>query len=146
MPDLQKKMDKIKSQNQFVEIIVAVIFAMAFYFLIDSLVENVIMPLICVFMNSKFDDLKITFNKGDLYDRQFVIYFGNFISKLLILILMLLCIWAFYKIYKRRQEKEESQNLSNPELSTGDLLHVEMRDLLKNLVEIKDFLEEKKEK
>jgi large conductance mechanosensitive channel protein len=147
MREIHKKTKELQSKNFFADLVFAVIFALAFFSLIVSLVENILMPGLSILLGNKIEDMTMRV-KGDIdYGQNSIKHYGLFISNILILILILFFIWVCYLVYKRIERKNKMMSSIEPqELSTGDLLHVEMRDLLKNLVEIRDLLEEQKKK
>ncbi len=142
----RKKLENLLHQNLMVDLLLSVILGITFFYLIDSLVMNVVLPGLGILFGSDLEGMKVTVRGYSMVDGDMVIPYGIFISKFIILLLTIIFLWLFYLAYRKRKVKTEKMNEDSQELSSGDILHVEMRDLLKNLVEIRDILENKNRK
>jgi large conductance mechanosensitive channel len=116
------------SKGNVIMLAVGFIMGVAFQGVVNSLVENVIMPIAAIpFGEPAFDELTLTINESE-------ILWGSFVSAALVFLLTALAVFLFvvkpYNTYTNRfgRMDEEEQEESGP--SEIDLL-IEIRDSLR---------------
>lgn len=110
------------TKGNLIDIAVGFIMGVAFTALTVSFTENIVMPIIAIpFGEPSFDNLTWTINDS-------VIYYGSFLTALVVFILTALAVFLFIvrpmNAYRARLEADEEAGLSEVELLT------EIRDSL----------------
>ena len=107
---------------------VGVVVGAAFKSIVDSLVEDILMPIIGIFVGAD------TFTSLSLNVGGAVITYGNFISAvvnfLILAFVMFIIVKALNKMKSLQKKKEEAVKAAEP--SKEEVLLTEIRDLLKN--------------
>jgi len=124
-------------KGDIVSLATAVIIGGAFKTIVSSLVKDVIMPVVGVFMGGKnVNDLFFALdgsNHQTLKAAQeagtAVLTYGNFIQAIIDFIIIGFVIFMFLKAYEKSQKKEEPATAAPKGPSQEDLL-TEIRDLL----------------
>jgi large conductance mechanosensitive channel len=115
------------SRGNVVELAIAVIIGAAFGKIVDSFVEDMIMPLLGIILGGVNLEA-LQFKVGSA-----VVLYGNFIQTLLDFILISIAIFIVIKVlnryYKRKKEMDEGSEDVN-EITDTELL-TEIRDILK---------------
>lgn len=110
-------------QGNVVDLAVAVVIGAAFGQIVNSLVENIIMPTIGILLSGiSFEGLSYTVGEAE-------ITYGIFIQSVFDFFVISLSIFLFVRLlmkFRRTQEKEEKVNV------TQEQLLEEIRDLLKD--------------
>ena len=111
-------------KGSVIDLAIAVIIGMALGKIISSLVEDILMPLIGIFMGGvSFAELKFTV--GDA-----VFAYGLFIQSIIDFIIIAFVIFMIIRWINSAKKKEE--DATPPEPSKEEALLTEIRDLLKN--------------
>ena len=133
--DTKKELGKVKkvgadfrkfiSRGNVVDMAVGVIIGGAFGKIVTSLVNDVLTPIIGVFLGGlNFSELSF-----GLKDAQ--INYGLFIQTIVDFLIIALCIFAMIKVFEKFKKKEEPKKDEPPKKSDEVLLLEEIRDLLK---------------
>lgn len=123
MANLWADFKKFIMQGDLVAVAVAFILGLAFKTVVDSLVNNVIMPFIgAVFGKPSFDDLTLEVGDG-------VIRYGLFINALINFLIIGLTLFVVVKVYEKMKSlRSPAEKAEDP--SELDVL-TEIRDLLR---------------
>ena len=119
-----KEFKEFALKGNVLDMAVGVIIGGAFGKIVTSLVNDIIMPLVGVFLKDSFSSLKIGL-RGDN-----AILIGNFIQNVVDFVIVALCIFMFIKLINKFKKKEEPKPEAPKGPSTEELL-AEIRDLLK---------------
>lgn len=113
------------SRGNVVDMAVGVIIGGAFSKIVTSLVNDVLTPIIGVFLGGlNFSEL--TFGWKDAQ-----IAYGSFIQSIVDFLIIAVCIFAMVKFFEKFKKKEEPKKEEAPKKSDEVLLLEEIRDLLK---------------
>ena len=113
------------SRGNVVDMAVGVIIGGAFGKIVTSLVNDVLMPIIGVFLGGlDFSDLSI--KVGDA-----TIKYGSFIQTIVDFLIVAFCIFMIVKLFESFKKKKEGEAEEAPKKSDEVLLLEEIRDLLK---------------
>lgn len=113
------------SRGNVVDMAVGVIIGGAFGKIVTSLVNDVLMPVIGVFLGGlDFSDLSI--KVGDA-----TIKYGSFIQTIVDFLIVAFCIFIIVKLFESFKKKKEEETEEAPKKSDEALLLEEIRDLLK---------------
>jgi large conductance mechanosensitive channel len=126
-------------RGNVIDLAVAVIIGAAFNKIIDSLIKDIIMPLVAVVIGSPdFSQAYIAFAnvpKGTplakAQEMGPVFAYGNFITVVINFILLAVIIFLMIRTINRLKRQEPPPPSPKAELSTTDKLLVEIRDSLK---------------
>lgn len=113
-------------RGNVIDLAVGVIIGGAFSAITTSLINDIIMPLIGIFVSeASFADLSVSLGNAE-------ITYGNFIQAVLNFIIMAFIVFCMVKsINKLSRKKEEAPPPAPPEPSNEEKLLMEIRDLLK---------------
>ncbi|MBD5169611.1 MAG: large-conductance mechanosensitive channel protein MscL [Oscillibacter sp.] len=113
-------------RGNVMDLAVGVIIGGAFSAITTSLIDDIIMPLIGIFVSeASFADLSVTVGNA-------VITYGNFIQAVLNFVIMAFIVFCMVKAINRlSRKKEETPPPPPPEPSNEEKLLTEIRDLLK---------------
>lgn len=118
-----KEFKEFAFQGNVLDLAVAVVIGAAFNDIVNSLVENMIMPLVGVLMQGiNFEGLM--WQVGDAE-----VTYGIFIQSIINFFIIAAAIFLFIKIVIRKKKEEEPE--PEPEVSSEEKLLTEIRDLLK---------------
>ena len=113
------------SRGNVMDMAVGVIIGAAFGKIVTSLVNDVLMPVIGVFLGGlDFSDLSI--KVGDA-----TIKYGSFIQTIVDFLIVAFCIFMIVKLFESFKKKKEEETEEAPKKSDEALLLEEIRDLLK---------------
>ena len=125
---------KFISRGNVIDMAVGVIIGTSFTAIVNSLVKDVLMPVIgMLFGGIDFTGLKyvITPAAGDIPEAA--IYYGNFIQNVVNFLLVAFVIFSLIKLLSALQKKKEEEAPAAPPAPAEDIvLQTEIRDLLKN--------------
>ena len=119
-----KEFKEFALKGNVLDMAVGVIIGGAFGKIVTSLVNDIIMPLVGVFLKDSFSSLKIGL-RGDN-----AILIGSFIQNIVDFVIVALCIFMFIKLINKFKKKEEPKPEA-PKGPTSEELLTEIRDLLK---------------
>ncbi len=122
MSDLWSDFKKFVMQGDLVAVAVAFIIGLAFKTVVDSLVNDVIMPIIgAVFGKPSFDDLTLKIGDG-------VVFYGRFINAIINFLIIAATLFVIVKVFEamkaRRSPAEKAEDPTELDVLT------EIRDLL----------------
>lgn len=116
------------SRGNVVDMAVGVIVGGAFSKIVTSLVNDVLTPIIGVFLGGlNFSELSFGWK-----DAQ--IAYGLFVQTIVDFLIIAACIFAMVKVFERFKKKEEPKKVEAPKKNDEVLLLEEIRDLLKKNV------------
>lgn len=117
---------KFAMQGNVFDLAIAVIIGGAFGKIVNSLVENIIMPLLGILLQG-LDFTQLSFTVGDA-----VVSYGVFIQSVIDFLIISLSIFFFIRLtMKLKRKKEEEKVEAAPEVDAKEELLKEIRDLLK---------------
>lgn len=94
------------SRGNVVDMAVGVVIGGAFKTVIDSMVENIVMPFVGMFIgDTQFDNLKIVLGSGE---NPPTIWYGKFINSVISFLILSLVIFIMVKIFNRIRGKKEA--------------------------------------
>ncbi len=115
------------SRGNVVDMAVGVIAGSAFGKIVTSLVNDILMPIVGVFLGGlDFTNLSIKF-----YDAK--IAYGSFIQSIIDFLIISFCIFFMVRLFSKFQKKAEVKQ-EEPKKSDEAILLEEIRDLLKKKV------------
>lgn len=113
------------ARGNVMDLAVGVIIGSAFSAITTSLIDDIIMPIIGIFVNqASFADLSVTVGGA-------VITYGNFITAVLNFLIMALVVFCIMKGINKLHKKKEEAPAAPPAPSAEEVLLTEIRDLLK---------------
>jgi large conductance mechanosensitive channel len=117
---------KFLMRGNVVDLAVAVIIGVAFNAVVQSLVNNILMPIIgAIFGKPSFADL--TFKIGDG-----VVRYGQFITDVINFVIIAFAVFLAVKAFEMMQNLRRREPVEDPaELSDEALLLTEIRDLMR---------------
>jgi len=112
-------------RGNVIDLAVAFVIGAAFVAIVNSLVNDIIMPLVGVILGGlDFTTLAITFGNAN-------ITYGNFIQAIINFVIVAFVLFLVVRSINRLQKKKEAAPPAPPEPSAEEKLLVEIRDLLK---------------
>jgi len=112
-------------RGNVMDLAVAVIIGGAFGAIVNSLIDDIIMPVIGVLLGG------VDFTGLSIWVGDAVILYGNFIQAVINFLVIAFSVFLVVRSYNRLQ-KEEAETPEEPaELSAEEILLTEIRDLLK---------------
>lgn len=119
-------------KGNILDLAVAVIIGAAFKAIVSSLVADVIMPPIGVFLGGvDFSDLAMVLVAASEGADAVVISYGKFIQTIIDFLIIAFVIFLVIKGYNKTQKKKEEAPAAPPAPSNEEVLLAEIRDLLK---------------
>ncbi len=123
-----KEFKKFISRGNVIDLAVGVIIGGAFGNIVTSLVNDIIMPVIGIFLGGiNFSEAKIIINKTTGASLNYGLFVQNIVNFLIISF----CIFIMIKFINKITHKEQPKR-TPPKKSDETLLLEEIRDLLKN--------------
>ena len=123
------------SRGNVVDMAVGVVVGSAFTAIVNSLVKDVVTPLIgLLFGGIDFSGLKVVFREATETEAELALTYGNFIQAIVNFLLVSLAIFSVVKAMNSFRKKEEApapEPVAEPEPSEDILLLREIRDSLK---------------
>jgi large conductance mechanosensitive channel len=132
---------KFALRGNVVDLAVAVIIGAAFGKIINSLVEDILMPPIGKFLGGMdFSNLYTPLSSSvptglalaEARKQGPVIAWGNFVTITINFVIVAFCIFMVIRLLNRFQKKEEAKPAPPPEPSKTEVLLTEIRDLLRS--------------
>lgn len=119
------------SKGNALDLAVGVIIGSAFGKIVSSIVDDILMPIIGVFIGGiDFSNLTITIKDS-------VIKYGNFIQNIVDFLIIAVCIFFIVKLMKKLDKRQEPEKVEEPVKEPNTVLLEEIRDLLKEKQEVK---------
>lgn len=129
---MAKEFKEFISRGNVVDMAVGVIIGGAFTAIVNSLVNDMIMPLIAkLFGNISFSELKIVLTEAVGETAETAIYYGKFVQTIISFILIALSVFLLVKGVNKLRRKKEEEPEAEPEPDPQLELLGEIRDLLK---------------
>ncbi len=121
---------KFIMRGNVVDLAVAVIIGAAFGRIVASFVNDMLMPVLGMFVGFNFTDLKIVISEaqGDL--AEIAVFYGSFIQAVLDFLIIGLAIFLMIKAMNRFQKKKEDAPPPPPLPTKEETLLTEIRDLI----------------
>lgn len=124
------------SRGNVVDMAVGVIIGGAFTQIVNSLVNDVVMPAIGYIIGGiSFSDFKIVLAEATDETAEAAIYYGNFIQMVINFLLIAVVVFTMVKVINRFRRKKEvvvvEEPAPTPEPTNEEKLLTEIRDLLK---------------
>ena len=121
------------SRGSVIDLAVGVIIGGAFTSIVNSLVNDIIMPVIgWLFGGIDFTELKIVITPGTEEVAEAAIRYGNFIQNVVNFLLVALVIFMMIRLINKFRRKKEEAPKAPPAPSKEEILLTEIRDLLKD--------------
>lgn len=126
------------SKGNVLDLAIGVVVGAAFKSIIDSLVNDIIMPVVgWLFGGLDFSSYAIKLSETVAEDGSVVvnaILYGKFVNTVLSFIIIAFCLFTVIKLVNslRRKQDEEPAVEEEPELSAEEKLLTEIRDLLRD--------------
>lgn len=113
-------------KGSLIDMAVGIIIGAAVGKMVSTLVENILMPIIGVFMGGvNFSELSITVGNA-------AIGYGAFIQSMIDFLIVAFVIFMILKAITRMKKNFEEEQIEKPEVAAPDVqLLIEIRDLLK---------------
>ena len=122
------------SRGNVVDLAVGVIIGGAFTSIVNSLVKDIVMPIIgMMFGGIDFTSLKYVITPAEGEVAEAAVYYGNFIQNVVNFLLIALVVFSMVKLLNSlHRKKEEPKPEPEPEPEPDDIVLLrEIRDLLK---------------
>lgn len=113
-------------RGNVIDLAVAVVIGVAFKAVIDSLVANIVMPIVGIIGGEpSFDEYTVTINNS-------VIRWGTFVTAVVSFVIIVAALFVTIKAFEKLQNlrKSDEKEINDP-LTVGEELLVEIRDLMK---------------
>ncbi len=121
------------TRGNVIDLAIGVIIGGAFTTIVNSLVKDVVMPIIGILFNGiSFTDLKYIITPATEEVAESAIYYGNFIQNIITFLLTALVVFVMVKAINKVHKKKEEAPAPAPEPVVPDdvKLLTEIRDLL----------------
>ena len=119
-------------RGNVMDMAVGIIMGFAFTAIVNSLVNDIIMPLIgLIFGGIDFTSLKIVITEASGDIPEAAVYYGNFIQSIVDFLLIAFSVFVIIKLINNFHKKKEEEEAKAPEPQEDTLLLREIRDLLK---------------
>lgn len=137
---LLKEFKEFAVRGNVIDLAVAVIIGAAFGKIVDSLIKDLIMPLIAALIGTPdfsqayvaFVDVPPGTPLAKAQEIGPVFAYGNFITEVVNFILLAFIIFLLVRFINSMKRKEPPPATTHTEISSTDKLLVEIRDLLRN--------------
>jgi large conductance mechanosensitive channel len=134
-----KEFKEFAVRGNVIDLAVAVIIGAAFNKIVDSLIKDLIMPLVAVVIGSPdFSNAYIAFTdvpKGTplakAQEMGPVFAYGNFLTVVINFLLLAVIIFLLVRFINKLKKKEPPPEAPKPEMSSTDKLLIEIRDELR---------------
>jgi large conductance mechanosensitive channel len=131
-----KEFKEFALKGNVLDLAIGVIIGAAFSKIVDSMVKDIIMPVIGIFFNADFSNLYLPLSdsvpKGIALEEARklgpVLAWGNFISVVLNFLILAFVIFLLVKGINRTRRKKEAVSPAPPEFTLSEKLLMEIRD------------------
>lgn len=132
MGNMLKEFKEFAIRGPVIDLAVGVIIGGAFGKIVTSLVNDILMPLLSIFIGGiNFTDLKVVIMPATETAAEVAFMYGSFIQSVIDFLIIALCIFLFVKLASSLSRKEPEPEPALPEPSNEEILLQEIRDLLK---------------
>jgi large conductance mechanosensitive channel len=119
-------------KGNVIDLAVGVIIGSAFTKIVSSLVSDMVVPLLGIFVGRvDISSLSLSFSSRFLGSSPIVINYGGFLQAVLDFLTVALCVFFMIKVINRLHKKEEEAKAQAAAPSRTDELLEEIRDILK---------------
>ena len=119
------------SRGNVLDLAVGIIIGAAFGKIVNSLVNDIIMPPLGLLIGKvNFNDLKVSIG-GFISDKPVTINYGNFIQIVVEFIIIAFAVFMVIKGFNAMKKKEDAAPVPPPPPTPSEQLLIEIRDLLK---------------
>jgi large conductance mechanosensitive channel len=125
MSNLWKDFKEFALRGSVVDLAVAVVIGGAFGAIVNSLINDIIMPLIGILLGG------VDFSSLSIQVGEAVILYGNFIQAIVNFLVIAFALFLVLRSYTKLQKEKEEAPAPPPEPSPEEKLLAEIRDLLK---------------
>lgn len=116
------------SKGNVMDLAVGIIIGTAFTAIVNSLVNNIIMPIVGIFIGGiNFNRLTIEIPFGD----HPVIAYGSFLQAIVNFLIIAACVFFIVKALNKISKKKPTEKPAPPKPTNEEVLLTEIRDLLK---------------
>ncbi|KDN58162.1 large conductance mechanosensitive channel protein MscL [Exiguobacterium sp. AB2] len=120
-----KEFKEFAMRGNIIDLAVAFILGAAFTAIVNSLVNDIFMPLLGILIGGiNFSDLSMS-----VLDVE--VAYGNFIQEIVTFLLIAFALFMMVKVINRLKREKAVEETPEPELSREEQLLAEIRDLLK---------------
>ncbi len=121
------------TRGNVIDLAVGVIIGTAFTAIVNSLVKDLIMPLVgWVCGGVAFTELKYVITPAEGEIPEAAIYYGNFIQNIVNFLIIAIVVFTMVKLINKMHKKKEVEKVEEPVKVAEDIaLLTEIRDLLK---------------
>ncbi|STO07157.1 large conductance mechanosensitive channel protein MscL [Exiguobacterium aurantiacum] len=120
-----KEFKEFAMRGNIIDLAVAFILGAAFTAIVNSLVNDIFMPLLGILIGGiNFSDLSMSVLDVD-------VAYGNFIQEIVTFLLIAFALFMMVKVINRLKREKAVEETPEPELSREEQLLAEIRDLLK---------------
>lgn len=128
-----KEFKKFVMRGNVMDLAIGVIIGAAFKDIVTSLVNDILMPVIGIFLGKvDFSSLKIVIEEAVGETPELAIYYGNFIQNVVNFLIIAFVIFLMVRAINRLSEKKEEEVPTAPPEPTEEVLLLrEIRDNLK---------------
>ncbi|WP_047376415.1 large conductance mechanosensitive channel protein MscL [Exiguobacterium sp. ZOR0005] len=120
-----KEFKEFAMRGNIIDLAVAFILGAAFTAIVNSLVNDIFMPLLGILIGGiNFSDLSVSVLDVD-------VAYGNFIQEIVTFVLIAFALFMMVKVINRLKREKAVEETPEPELSREEQLLAEIRDLLK---------------
>ena len=131
-----KEFKEFALKGNVLDLAIGVIIGAAFSKIVDSMVKDIIMPIIGIFFNADFSNLYLPLSdsvpQGIALEEARklgpVLAWGNFISVVLNFLILAFVIFLLVKSINRMRRKKEAVSPAPPEFTLSEKLLMEIRD------------------
>ena len=121
-----KEFKKFAMRGNVIDLAVAVVLGAAFTAIVNSLVNDIFMPLLGIVIGGiDFSNLKVSVLGVD-------VLYGNFLQQVVSFFLIAIALFLIVKVINRLQREKEVEEKATPTPSKEEQLLTEIRDLLKD--------------
>ncbi|WP_214700143.1 MULTISPECIES: large conductance mechanosensitive channel protein MscL [unclassified Exiguobacterium] len=120
-----KEFKKFAMRGNVIDLAIAVVLGAAFTAIVNSLVNDIFMPLLGIIIGGiDFSSLKVSVLGVD-------VLYGNFIQQIVSFVLIAIALFLIVKVINRLQREKEVEEAAAPIPTIEEQLLTEIRDLLK---------------
>jgi large conductance mechanosensitive channel len=135
---LAKEFKEFALKGNVMDLAVGVIIGAAFKSIVDSIVNDLIMPIVGIFFKADFSNLYIPLSSkvqqgltlAEAKKQGPVLAWGNFVSVVINFVILALIVFLMVKGINSLKREEEPAPVADPEPTKEEILLTEIRDLL----------------
>lgn len=122
-----KEFREFIAKGNMLDLAVGIVIGAAFTAIVNSLVKDLITPIIGLFGNANFDEYKLILKQG------VTLNYGSFITAVINFLIVGFVLFMIVKASNKmkRKQEAESEAPAEPEIPNNEKLLMEIRDLLR---------------